>query len=56
MAKQGGELVTTSIQEDLKKEILDEVLSLESCGHCIPSLVPCIRQLSISTVGSNVVL
>ena len=29
-AKRGGELVTASTREELKKEILDEVLSLES--------------------------
>ena len=29
-AKQGGELFTTSTQAELKKEILDEVLSLDT--------------------------
>ena len=29
MVKQGGELLTTSTQAELKKEILDEVLSLD---------------------------
>ena len=57
VAKQGGDLVKISAQAELKKEILDEVLSLtQSCGCCIPSLVPCIRQSSISLVGSNDVL
>jgi len=30
MAKQGGELVTTSARPELKKAILDKVLSLEA--------------------------
>jgi len=31
-------------------------LLIQSCGHCIPSLVLCIRQSSISMCGSNDVL
>lgn len=54
MAKRGGELVTESNQEELKKEILDEVLSLTQLfEHCTPSLVPCIKQSFISMDGSS---
>lgn len=43
VAKQGGELVTMSVRDDLNKAILDEVLSLVIVmEHCTPSLVLCI--------------
>ena len=54
MTKQGGELVTTSTRAKLKKVILDEVSSIEIVMRALYSR--CIRQLSISTVGSNDVL
>lgn len=37
MDKKGGELVTTSAQEELKKTILDEVLSLETVMQALYS-------------------
>ena len=55
--KQGGELVTTSAQEKMKKAIVDEVLSLYTVMRALYSkLVPCIRHSSISTDGSIDVL
>jgi len=37
MAKQGGELVITSALAELKKEIIDEVLSLETIMQALYS-------------------
>ena len=37
MAKQGGELITTSTRAELKKSILDEVLSLETIMRALYS-------------------
>ena len=50
VAKQGGDLVKMLTRAELKKAILDEVLSLAHlCEHCTPNSVPCIKQLFIFT-------
>ena len=51
MAKQGGELITTSAPVELKKVILDEVLSLETVMRALYSKFGTMHKVIIHLNG-----